>query len=223
MSGEGSGMTIRPAGDVFEQEAYKLSLIVNGARKAKTKDIVQHQHPEGAVVQRALAGRVFKIFGAGGRMWNGIATSCHFATIYWIILEVTNRTPTTADFQNKIVNPSGVIKSMVHNGGVRINQPGGGGELTFTPGSVIVFMRNNEPAHSCVATSATKVAGYNQQGWFTAGGLDHDYSSHKTNQFKAWGGIFNRNKIRGYLANAYYELFAVSEGWAQATINTKLL
>ena len=218
VSGEGTGMTIQPAGDLFEQEAEKLSLFVGDGRKAKTSDILQRRHPEGAVVQRALAGRVAPIFGAGAMTWNGIPTSCHFATIYWIILDEANRMPTANDFMN-IGNINEAMKRMVQNGGVRINQPPGGGQLNLTTGSVIVFVRNNEPSHSCVATSATRVGGYNQLGWFTAGGSNHGYSSHNTNQFKAWGPRrWNRNKIRGNVANVYYRLYSVSEAWAKAII-----
>lgn len=222
VSGEGIGMTIRPAGDVFEQEAEKLSLVVDGAHEARTSDILQRQHSEMAVVQRALEARArLPIPGAVGRTWNGIATSCHFATIYWIIREEFGREPTAADFAT-IGELNGAIRIMVQIGGVRINRPGGGGQLNFIPGSVIVFVSNNQPAHSCVATFANQVGGYNQQGWFTAGGLNHGYSYHNTNQFKAWGGIFNSKKIRGNVDNTYYRLYSVSEGWAKSIIWNKL-
>lgn len=222
VSGEGIGMTIRPAGDVFEQEAEKLSLVVDGAHEARTSDILQRQHSEMAVVQRVLEARArLPIPGAVGRIWNGIPTSCHFATIYWIIQEEFGRVPTVADFAT-IGELNGAIRIMVQIGGVRINRPGGGGQLNFTPGSVIVFVSNNQPAHSCVATFANQVGGYNQQGWFTAGGLNHGYSYHNTNQFKAWGGIFNSKKIRGNIDNTYYRLYSVSEGWAKSIIWNKL-
>jgi hypothetical protein len=218
IGGQEQGITIRPAGDVFEREADKLSRVVGGGGKVKTSDILQCRHPEGAVVQRALAARAaLAIAGAGGGAWNGIATSCHFATIYWIIRDELGRVPTPADFAT-IGNLTGAIRSMVQTGGVRINQPGRGGQVNLTAGSVIVFERNNQPAHSCVATHANQVGGYNQLGWFTAGGLNHGYSSHNTNQFKAWGGIFNRNKIRGNPNNTYCRLYSVSEDWAKATI-----
>jgi hypothetical protein len=92
------------------------------------------------------------------------------------------------------------------------------GSLTLTPGSLLVFVDNAGVAgHSCVAITAQSIAGYNQLGWFSAGGANHAYSTHNTNQL-IWGNMNDRNKVRRALSAGWFHLYEVPEGIAKAIV-----
>jgi hypothetical protein len=72
------------------------------------------------------------------------------------------------------------------------------GSLTLTPGSLLVFVdKAGVAGHSCVAIAAQSIAGYNQLGWFSAGGANHAYSGKRAHPGEACPLLFAR-RPRGH-------------------------
>jgi hypothetical protein len=144
-----------------------------------------------------------------------IATSCHFATTYWAFRDEFNRAPTLDDIL-RIGVAQAVLTGLIHRA-ARKNQPVMG-NLNLTPGSVLIFVDDAHlAAHSCVATAAQSIGGYNQMGWYSAGGGNHTYSNHTTAQLQ-WGNLGNRNKVHRVAAAGWFELYELPEIWLKATI-----
>lgn len=144
-----------------------------------------------------------------------IATSCHFATIFWAFLDEFRRVPTQAEIL-RIGVAQTVITGLIQRG-TRKNQPVMG-SLTLTPSSVLVFVNDTRQAgHSCVAIGAQNVGGYNQGGWYSVGGGNHTYSTHTTAQLQ-WGTLGNRSKVRRLLAAGWFELYEIPEALVKATV-----
>jgi hypothetical protein len=162
----------------------------------------------------ALAARVGAIPGAVGQSWNGIATTCNFATVFWCFWDEFGRQPTLLEFA-KTGSPNLVIKKMIPLG-VRQNRPGHG-NLQLTPGSVLIFVAGGEPAHSCVATAANTIGGYNQVNWYSGGGgVNHGFSTHNTNRSN-WGAGGHNNDVVGNTGQ-WCQLVAVPEASAKAIV-----
>ena len=157
-----------------------------------------------------VAGRVANIFGAAGGRWNTIATSCHFATVYWLYLEEFSRPPTLANYAT-IGNPTLVVNAMLAHGR-RLQQPGHVG-LALSSNSVIVFARNNTAEHSCIATTTKKIGGYNQTNWFATPGANHALSFHAADDLH-WQ---NRNNVRGNTGQNCH-LYSIDERAARAVV-----
>lgn len=163
--------------------------------------------------------------GMNGR-WNdpvnpapgGIATSCHFATLYWAFLAEFTRHPTLNEIL-KIGNAEVVMTDLVQHG-TRKRRPTGG-NLALTPGAVLVFVEQKQARHSCVALDGQNVGGYNQASWYSAGGGDHTYSTHPTSQLQ-WGTGGNQDRVRRTLGAMWYELYEVPETWVKATVRSKV-
>jgi hypothetical protein len=92
------------------------------------------------------------------------------------------------------------------------------GALALTPGSVVVFVKDGQPRHSCVALNAYMLAGYNMLGWFLQGGFDHDYSEHPTSDLR-WRGRWREKDVQGNTAaNKWCQLVAISEAAAKKVV-----
>jgi hypothetical protein len=162
----------------------------------------------------ALADQVGPIPGTVGKFWNGIATTCNFATVYWCFCDEFNRQPTVQDVMN-MGSSIFLIKKMIPDG-VRQNRPGHG-NLQLTRGSVLIFVNRGEPGHSCVATGANTIGGYNQVNWYIGGGaVDHGFSTHNTNSID-WGAGGNVNDVRGN-QRQWCQLVAVPEAVAKSFV-----
>ncbi|RMF92627.1 MAG: hypothetical protein D6736_03140 [Nitrospinota bacterium] len=161
-----------------------------------------------------LASRVGNIPGAVGRQWNGIATTCHFATVFWLFWDEFNRPPTQNDFLT-IGDPTLVVRRMLPLG-KKLGRPRAGG-LILTPGSIVVFVHNGQPVHSCVAITANTLGGYNQAGWFTGPGVDHGYSVHDTSEIRWRGGMLHGDDVQGNVGQ-WCRLTVIGEQPAKAII-----
>ena len=142
------------------------------------------------------------------------STSCHFATVYWLFWDEFSRPPN----QNELVkmgNAQLVVGKMLPYGVKKTNPAPG--HLTLTTGSVLIFAENNTAGHSCIATAPQSLEGYNQGGWFSAGGQNHAHSSQTTNQLM-WGAQSHRNQVHRVAADGWYELYEVLEPFAKAVV-----
>lgn len=161
-----------------------------------------------------LSTRVGVIPGAIGQTWNMIATTCHFATTFWLFWDEFDRQPQQEDFI-KIGDPTLTIRNALPLGR-KLTSPKAGG-LVLTPGSVVMFARNGQPLHSCVATGGNSLAGYNQVNWFSSPGVNHGYSVHNTNQIRWRGGLLNGNDVQDNVGQ-WCQLYVVGEGVAKAVV-----
>jgi hypothetical protein len=145
-----------------------------------------------------------------------IATACHFATVFWLFWDEFHRPPNQAEVL-KMGNAQLLVTSMIAHGN-RKDSPLVG-SLNLTPGAVLVFVDQGGIArHSCVAIAAQQVGGYNQAGWWSAGGADHAYSTHTTNQL-LWGHLGNRNKVHKFRdEQQWYQLYEVPEAYAKMIV-----
>jgi|FLYL01.1.fsa_nt_gi hypothetical protein len=155
--------------------------------------------------------------GAANKTWNSIATSCHFATVYWLLAEVLSRQPNLEDFV-RIGDPTLIVKQMLAKGR-RISRSRLG-SLMLTPGTVVAFVQDGEPKHSCVAIESTKLGGYNQTGWFSTPGVDHGYSTHHTIEFKWRGGQMNADDVQGNQGQ-WCQLYAIDETSAENVVRQR--
>jgi hypothetical protein len=150
------------------------------------------------------------------RAWNNIATTCHFASVYWLYMAEFTTELTLLKLGN-IGAPQQAMTQLAQQFGVRVNNPIHG-SLVVTPGSVLIFMRNGSAGHSCIAVQPGEVAGYNQVGWWTLGGIDHGFSIHQTHQLR-WGhDNAHRNKLQK--GAEWYELYSAPEMTARGLIRS---
>jgi hypothetical protein len=144
-----------------------------------------------------------------------IPTSCHFATCFWLFLDEFGREPSQDDL-GTIGNAQLVVSGLIPRG-TRLHNPIRG-SLRMTPEAILVFAENNKIArHSCVAIDAQTLSGYNQLGWYSAGGENHGHSTHTTNQLM-WGVKDRLNEARNFGATAWYQLYEIPEALAKGTI-----
>ncbi len=102
--------------------------------------------------------------GQAGAYWRGIPMSCHVATLIWLHHASTGNLPAGFNEIPKIGNANEVLRRIFRRGvRLRVNHRQ---DVPLVPGSVLVFERNGEPMHSCVAVTNKKIAGYNQTDWF---------------------------------------------------------
>ncbi|MDX2154090.1 MAG: hypothetical protein SFV54_25345 [Bryobacteraceae bacterium] len=146
------------------------------------------------------------------------ATSCHFATCYWAFLDEFGRVPTQAELL-KIGSAQTFISGLLPHA-TRLNRPGAG-SLMLTQGSALLFVDGNVAGHSCIATAAQTVAGYNQMGWYTLGGVDHGFSTHTTNMLM-WGAGGNASRVRRTQSAGWYELYSLPEAVLRASVRGKV-
>ncbi|HJQ57263.1 MAG TPA: hypothetical protein VJ890_10175 [Vineibacter sp.] len=157
-------------------------------------------------------------FTAGG-MWNGIPMACHNATLFWLYEAEFSRQPSLNDyldaFSTHPKNPTGIVREMLPFG-QRLSRPLAGNSQ-LTPGAVIVFVHNNQPGHSCIATTGGQVGGYNQVNWFTGAGAVNSYTTHATSEFK-WRSAQRPNDIEGNTAQKWCSLLMIPQNAARAVV-----
>lgn len=141
--------------------------------------------------------------------WQGIATSCHFATFFWLYWDEFGELP-TIDIFFRIGNPNTVINHMLPFG--RILQKPAQGSVPFTSGSVLIFAENGQAGHSCIALDSRTIAGYNQENWFKTPGKNHGFTTHLNSDIE-WQGS---NEINRYKKT--YKLYMVPEAMAKAVV-----
>lgn len=140
-----------------------------------------------------------------------IATACHFATVYWLFLDEFSR----VHAQDEVVtvgNAQLAVGKMIAYGGRKMRPAQGA--LALTAGSVLIFVHNNTAEHSCVAIGPQTLGGYNQMGWYSAGGANHGYSTHPTSQLM-WA---SATQVRRVQAQGTFDLYEVPESTAKAVI-----
>lgn len=134
-----------------------------------------------------------------------IGISCHYATTYWLYHEAHNATPRPVN----LVNAAVFMRQLVRASGRRRTKPLGR-DLRLVPGSVLIFMDGQNAAHSCIATAAGAVSGYNHNSWFVgANEAAGTFRVHQTANI-AWHGRTSR-VARRTLHARNYQLFTVTE------------
>ncbi len=218
VSGDARGMTVRPAGDEFEQEADNLSQIVAGTREVLTEPRVQRRLPEVAVVQRALRDRTVNIdnFPDFGPINN---KTCLGVVIYWLCLEALEGTAPTAEQWLTACdnNPQSFMDNLA-NEGTKRSRRSFGRAIIVAAGSVLFFTNAGRVAHACVmgnsATGALGLQGVNQGGgWWTGGhaGACPMYSlcSHNPSEIN-WSGLFHSDVRVGKVDHSVYTVSGVT-------------
>jgi hypothetical protein len=150
--------------------------------------------------------------GAIGGVWEGnqsIATACHFATFFWLYWDEFGELP-TVDTIIRVGGATNVVNSMIPYG--RALEKPAQGSVQFVPGSVLIFVENNQAGHSAIALDQRTIAGYNQENWFTTQGKNHNFSTHLNSDI-TWK---NKNEIQRYLKT--YKLLMVPEAMAKAVV-----
>lgn len=131
--------------------------------------------------------------GAAGNAWNGIATTCHFATTFRLYLAEFGIAPTALQLA-AIGNFTALMTGMIQHGR-RLTKPMFA-NLAATPGSVVIFVQGGNAFHSCIADAANTLGGYNQTNFFTSPGVYHGHSTHSTGHL-VWD-LRNRNVASNY-------------------------
>jgi hypothetical protein len=149
----------------------------------------------------------------GETTWNGIATTCHFSTLFWLFEAVVGHPPASQDEYLAAFDSPFQILGRIMAKGHPIKKPGWTG-LSLKVGSIIVFEHNGMAVHSCVAISAHKIGGYNQHGWFKTAGVSHGYSVHKTKDLR-W---CSDRTVEGTGRASECNLWQVPEADAQAIV-----
>jgi hypothetical protein len=168
--------------------------------------------PDGGLAM--LVNRVNPIPNIANNLWNYIVTAtCHFATGYWCFEDEFTRPPTLADVSKLLLPRLAVLDMLPY--GAPLARPANG-PLALTPGSVIVFVLDGAAKHSCVATAANTIGGYNQNGWFSGPGIDFGFTTHNTNELRWRGG--GRNEVRGKNDEMWCQLIAVPERAAKGAV-----
>jgi hypothetical protein len=109
--------------------------------------------------------------------------ACHNATLYWLYQAKYRAAPSLATYLD-LGFPTDVIKKPLANKN-RLQRPPVNGSLSLTAGSVILFVKDGDPKHSCIATGPFRLGGYNQPNWFdesgsNARGVPNGHSIHST-------------------------------------------
>jgi hypothetical protein len=165
-----------------------------------------------------LINTVGSIAGAVGKYWDGVLTTCHFGTVFWLFEDLYDRPPANnTEYLKFFPNPSGVMDSMLPLSRVLTRPPFG--NLNLTPGNILIFSTNGVNAgHSCVALKPDLIGGYNQMGWFQSPlPIDHAYSVHNTSEI-VWKGTKFPNEILRPSLPTSYKLYAVDENTAKNKI-----
>jgi hypothetical protein len=115
--------------------------------------------------------------------WKGVPMMCHNATLFWLYEDEFNKTPTLDQYLKfSTLGPTAIIGNMLPYGR-KLRKPASGA-VALTAGAVIVFVRNGQPVHSCVAMQHDLVGGYNQVGWFQRNGVPTGFSTHLTTEIR---------------------------------------
>ena len=149
----------------------------------------------------------------------GQRVMCHGACVYWLFNAEFSRPPSLEEFTgDKLSPPDPAIASMLKFGR-QLKAPA---ELNAViPGTVLVFVENDVPRHSCVEIMNHSIAGYNQTGWFTSAGIGGEYDAHPMSEVM-WLGKPHAGMVRGSNAAMRCKLLAIPEGTARACLREKV-
>lgn len=166
VSGDAKGMTVRPAGDEFEQEADNLSQIVAGTREVLTEPRVQRRLPEVTVVQRVLQDQTGNINGYP----MGMSVSCVNVVLFWLCREVLafGQNPTTQNIMIQAcgnLTPQEFMNNLAKNARKRSRQRGNH-PIIVSAGTVLFFTSVGDVRHVCVMGN-NGLTSVNQGGWWT--------------------------------------------------------
>ncbi len=208
VSGDARGMTVRPAGDEFEQEADNLSQIVAGTREVLTKPRVQRRLPEVSVVQRALQNQTGNINGWPAAM----PVTCVNVVLFWLCREALySQDPTIQGMMQACGdNPQQFMNNLARNARKRSRRRGNH-PIIVDAGSVLFFTYAGDVRHVCVM-GYNGLTSVNQGGWWTppaAGPAcqcpQHALCSHTPAEIN-WSGWFNASVKRGGWDHSVYTL-----------------
>jgi hypothetical protein len=112
--------------------------------------------------------------------------ACHNATLFWLY-QAKHRAAPSLDTYLKLGFPTDVMKKLLANKN-RVHRPPSNGSLSLVGGSVILFVKDGDPKHSCIATGPFRLGGYNQVNWFdetgsNVRGVASGHSIHSTLHF----------------------------------------
>jgi hypothetical protein len=159
------------------------------------------------------------------RNWNGLPTTCLFAVTYWM-LEELSVAPTTAMFGR--IGGLNALFCAIAQAGHRLFAPNiQAGNAHMPAGAVIIFMRPDLSMadHGCVLKLGLTVGGYNQTGWFTTAGQDHQYSEHDLGTDLQWVGRtrpLSDRRVQRPIGGAEQYLYATPQGVALNTLRPLL-
>jgi len=141
---------------------------------------------------------------------------CHAAALYWLYTDEFKHTPTLEVFTSQALSPPDpVITSMLRFGKQVKNLEA---LKALAAGTVIIFVQNGNPMHTCVVLQNNQLGGNNQTGWYTSNGVAGRYSTHSMDDVQWIGGLFSRNEVRGSNANMRCKLMAIPENSAKAVV-----
>jgi hypothetical protein len=148
----------------------------------------------------------------------------HNATFCWLYHALRGTPATAAVFQAVGYKVQTTWNQMAGHYGKPLNKPAFG-DLSLTPGTVIVFFQNGQAGHSCVAKSSKIIAGYNQTNWFNGyAGIADAYTEHSTDNIE-WIGRVMQNRVQRPSMNHpahQYNLVGVPEQMALRAVSELL-
>jgi hypothetical protein len=127
---------------------------------------------------------------------------CHQATLFWLIM--AKRGIEATPFEIAQADP--ILQDLKQCGRqvLRANF-----SPPPAPGTVVMFLSNGAPKHSCVIKDSDTLGGYNQVGWLP-GGQSTRYTQNKLGDLP-WIDMF---KVSGTVPSTRYDLWIVTEGSA---------
>jgi len=149
--------------------------------------------------------------------------TCHNATLYWLYQETFNKPPTIDQYTapNGVFYPITPKMSSLLLLGTPLTKPYFL-KLSLKPGSIIIFAKNNDAGHSCVAKSESKIVGYNQLSWFKENGKTNSFTTHDVEEIRWNTGKGDRNNVMvGEHYPQPYKLVTIKESTAKEWL-TKL-
>jgi len=141
---------------------------------------------------------------------------CHSATLFWLYTDEFRSSPSLDVFTSRaLMPPAPLIRSMLRLG----SQVKNASSLSrLAAGTVIVFVSNGEPMHSCVALPGNRIGGFNQTGWYTTNGIGGRYSAHNMTEVQWFTEFMNKNEVRGSNDQMRCKLIAIPENSAKAIV-----
>ncbi|MFK0380206.1 hypothetical protein [Pandoraea sp. NPDC090278] len=123
------------------------------------------------------------------RSWNGIPTACHFGTCYWLFLAEFGRAPTLSEYAEFLGNPQLLIQRLLPFGQRLTRKAIQSG---LVPGTIVVFVKDGAPDHSCVATNPWTLSGYNQ-GYIFPSGQFLQFTNNHISELRWHSGLFGKD------------------------------
>jgi hypothetical protein len=150
--------------------------------------------------------------------WQNVPIACHTATACRLHEAEFSRFPRIDDIVGTPLQP---LFTRMAGFGQQVMKPAHA-DAALVPHSVVIFMRGEHAAHSCIASAINRVGGYNQTNFFTSAGVAHGYSEHDTADL-VWN--TQRTQVATSVVNGpttqasnYGMLFQVPENVARAIL-----